>query len=146
MGHEIVYLFYVTRFQVFLGLLLCDEIPQHNMAVCFFVVFVFVSDYTGFSDGLLLTDPTHVEQRLNQLENQIQGLSQVVNSLKQENTALKAQVSGTFNELNILFGTVYREIFDPVLFLSLLSSLPVSNLRLGEFQCLKLHVSLFKHI
>lgn len=116
------------------------------MAVCFFVVFVFVSVYTGFSDGLLLTDPTHVEQRLNQLENQIQGLSQVVNSLKQENTALKAQVSGTFNELNILFGTVYREIFDPVLFLSLLSSLPVSNLRLGEFQCLKLHVSLFKHI
>lgn len=71
------------------------------MAVCFFVVFVFVSVYTGFSDGLLLSDPAHVEQRLNQMESQIQGLSQEVNTLKQENTALKAQVSsGTLNELN----------------------------------------------
>nr|XP_011452080.2 cerebellin-3-like [Crassostrea gigas] len=76
------------------------------MAVCFFVVFVFVSVYTGFSDGLLLSDPAHVEQRLNQMESQIQGLSQEVNTLKQENTALKAQVSS--GNTTLVYFSAYR--------------------------------------
>lgn len=72
------------------------------MAFCFVVVFVFVNVYPNFSDGLLLTDPSHVEQRLNQMESQIQGLSQEVNALKQENAALKAQVSsGTVSALHL---------------------------------------------
>lgn len=63
------------------------------MAYYILVVIFFINVSVGFSDGLLLTDPAHVEQRFNKLESQIQGLSQKVNTLEQENAALKAQVS-----------------------------------------------------
>ena len=43
------------------------------------------------------------------------------------------------------WNTVYREIFVPLLFSPLLASLPEANWRHGEFQCLKLSLSLFKH-
>lgn len=63
------------------------------MACNFLAVIFFNYVFLGHVHGLLLTDPAHVEQRLNQMESQIQGLSQEVNTLKQENAALKAQVS-----------------------------------------------------
>lgn len=63
------------------------------MACNFLAVIFFNYVFHGHLHGLLLTDSSHVEQRLNQMENQIQGLSQEVNTLKQENAALKAQVS-----------------------------------------------------
>jgi hypothetical protein len=44
-------------------------------------------------DGLLLNDPAVLEQRFTHMESLIQGLTQEVNTLKQENADLKAKIS-----------------------------------------------------
>lgn len=82
------------------------------MAYYILVVIFFINVSVGFSDGLLLTDPAHVEQRFNQLESQIQGLSQKVNTLEQENAALKAQVSSG-NSTLVYFSAFLRNTVTP---------------------------------
>ncbi|XP_052695096.1 heavy metal-binding protein HIP-like [Crassostrea angulata] len=82
------------------------------MACNFLVVIFFNYVFLGHLHGLLLTDPAHVEQRLNQMENQIQGLSQEVNTLKQENAALKTQVSSG-NSTLVYFSAYLKNSVSP---------------------------------
>lgn len=78
------------------------------MAFVFLIIFIFVNVYPGFTNGLLLTDPSHIEQRFNQMESKFQGLSQEMNVLKQENAALKFQVlSGTVNLIIMYFAVFF---------------------------------------